>query len=190
MDFTLINKAIVFATGKHNGQYRKGTQTPYILHPLEAGIIASSMTDDEKVVAAAILHDTIEDTDTTEKELTENFGAEVKDLVICESEDKQRDKPAIQTWRERKEVTINHLMNCDDDRIKIITLSDKLSNVRSMYRDYNMIGEKLWQRFNQKDPSMHKWYYVSILEACKSLQDYDAYKEYSDLCEKVFGKYN
>ena len=58
----IINKAVNFAQKAHAGQYRKGTDVPYITHVLEAGTIAASLTDDENVIAAAILHDTIEDT--------------------------------------------------------------------------------------------------------------------------------
>ena len=57
----MINKAIEFATKAHEGQYRKGTKRPYIVHPIEVGDIVAAMTKDEEVISAAVLHDTIED---------------------------------------------------------------------------------------------------------------------------------
>ena len=56
----MIDKAITFATKAHEGQFRKGTKLPYIVHPLEVGVIVSRMTQDKEVIAAAILHDTLE----------------------------------------------------------------------------------------------------------------------------------
>ena len=74
----IINKAIQFATEAHKGAIRKGSKLPYILHPLEAGVIVSSMTNDENVIAAAILHDVLEDTDVTYEELK-------KELKYCKA---------------------------------------------------------------------------------------------------------
>ena len=68
----------------------------------------------------------------------------------------------------------------------MITLGDKLSNIRAIYRDYNTIGEELWQRFNQKDKNQHYWYNKSISECLSDLEEYQAYKEYVDLVEKTF----
>ena len=100
----MIDKAIAFATRAHEGQVRKGTSRPFILHPLEVGKIVSSMTDDEEVISAAILHDTIEDCDgVTQEMLCEEFTERVASLVAQESEDKSK------TWMERKSVTIAHL---------------------------------------------------------------------------------
>ena len=71
---TLLDKAIIFATKAHSGARRKGTNVPYIVHPIEAAAIVSTMTDDEEVIAAAVLHDVIEDTDATEDDLYARFG--------------------------------------------------------------------------------------------------------------------
>ena len=57
----MINEAIEFAAKAHEGQLRKGTKKPYIVHPIEVSEIVSAMTDDEEVICAAVLHDTIED---------------------------------------------------------------------------------------------------------------------------------
>jgi myo-inositol-1(or 4)-monophosphatase len=69
----------------------------------------------------------------------------------------------------------------------MITLGDKLSNIRAMYRDYLVLGDELWNRFNQKDPKQHHWYYQGIAACLIELQEYPAYQEYCELVKKVFG---
>ena len=178
----MIDKAIAFATQAHEGQVRKGTSRPFILHPLEVGKIVASMTEDEEVISAAILHDTIEDCDgVTQEMLREEFTERVADLVAQESEDKSK------TWMERKSATIAHLKVAPRE-IQMIGLADKLSNMRDIDRDYPECGEELWNRFRMKDKNVIGWYYKSI---CESLRDAmectEAYREYCDLVEKNFG---
>ena len=140
----MIDKAIAFATQAHEGQVRKGTSRPFILHPLEVGKIVASMTDDEEVISAAILHDTIEDCDgVTQEMLREEFTERVASLVAQESEDKSK------TWMERKSATIAHLKVAPRE-IQMIGLADKLSNMRDIDRDYPECGEELWNRFRMK----------------------------------------
>ena len=70
----------------------------------------------------------------------------------------------------------------------MLTLGDKLSNIRSICRDYEAQGDALWQRFNQKDKNEHRWYYKSIADCLSDLCEYPAYKEYAFLAEKTFGE--
>lgn len=182
----MIDDAIVFATKAHSGKNRKGSTLPYILHPLEAGSIAASMTSDEEVIAAAILHDTIEDTDVTESDLKKKFGDKVAHIVANESEDKMTHIPKEDSWLLRKQATISHLKKCDDINIKIVALSDKLSNMRATHREVIKHGKDFWKRFNVSDADLQKWYYESFLETCKELKDYDAYKEYEWLLKETF----
>lgn len=181
----LLNNAIIFATKAHHGQTRKGNNIPYILHPLEAVAIVGSMTTDEYVLAAAVLHDVVEDTRFTIDDIRKLFGEQVAFYVAAESENKREDLPAADTWKIRKEETLNHLMFAPVE-IKMITLADKLSNIRAMYRDYLMLDDDLWNRFNQKDPKEHHWYYQGIATCLTELKDFPAYQEYCELINKVF----
>jgi len=183
---TLLDEAIIFATRAHSRQVRKGTTTPYILHPLEAAAIVASMTDDQEIIAAAVLHDTLEDAHISVEEIADKFGPRVADLVKSESENKRVNLPASETWLTRKQETIEHLSNERDIAVKIIALADKLSNIRAIHRDHQVIGDKLWERFNQHDPQMHAWYYRAIADATAELAHYPAWQEYSRLVEKVF----
>ena len=182
----LLNRAIVFAVEKHAGAVRKGTVIPYIVHPLEALAIASSMTDRQEVLAAAVLHDVVEDAGVSRSELVDRFGERVAELVMAESEDKREDEDKSASWRTRKEETIAHLRKISNIDVKVIALSDKLSNMRSIYRDYTTIGEDFWNRFNQKDKSQHGWYYSEMADVLSELSDTFAWKEYSQLVVKVF----
>ena len=181
----VLGRAIVFATKAHEGQFRKGTQIPYILHPMEAAAIVGTMTTDEEIIAGAVLHDVVEDTATTVEEVMELFGERVGSLVASESENKREDLPSEFTWKIRKQETLDHLKTASVE-VKMIALGDKLSNMRAIYRDYQTIGDKLWQRFNQKDKNEHKWYYSSIAECISELSNYPVYKEYQELLEKTF----
>ena len=184
----ILDRAILFATEAHRGAFRKGTQIPYILHPLEAAAIAATITVDHEVLAAAVLHDVIEDTAVTEEELLEVFGSRVAELVCAESENKRADLPAGDTWRIRKKETLDALLEEDRREVKILVLADKLSNIRSIHRDFRALGEALWERFNMKDPDQIGWYYRSIGEALESeLGETLAWKEYRGLVEETFG---
>ena len=188
IDTSLVTRAVFFAAKAHDGAARKGTKIPYIVHPMEAAAITAGMTDDQEVIAAAVLHDTVEDTDTTKKQIEDVFGSRVADLVAAESENKREDQKAEDTWKIRKSETIEHLRHCNDKDVKILALADKLSNLRAIYRDFCAIGNKLWDRFNQNDPAMIGWYYKSFKETCAELSETTAYMEYVELLDKTFGK--
>lgn len=183
----LVAKAYTFATKAHEGITRKGTTIPYITHPIEAASIVMTMTDDVDVIAAALLHDVVEDTEYTLADIQERFGERIAELVAEETENKRQGLPSEQTWRIRKEETIQGLGEASIEA-KIIALGDKLSNIRSIDRDYEAIGDALWQRFHQKEMKEHGWYYSSIVLVTKELSDTQAWKEYEALCRKVFGE--
>ncbi len=187
---TLLQRAIEFAVAKHAGQPRKGTTIPYVTHVIEAMEIVCRMTEDEELRAAAVLHDTLEDTRTTKDELVEYFGSRVADLVAAESEDKRVDQPAEESWMTRKQETIRHLSRASTE-IRMLALGDKLSNVRAMTRDYAVIGEELWRRFNQKNPALHGMYYgllANVFGEDEILRETEAYREYVELCAGLFSR--
>ena len=185
---TLFEEAIAFAVEKHAGVMRKRETLPYILHPLEAAVIVSSMTDDEEVLAAAVLHDTVEDTEVTAADIEREFGARVAALVTAESEDKMRSLPAEESWKLRKQATVDHLKTLGRDE-KLICLGDKLANIREMSRDHALLGDKLWERFNQKDKREYAWYYKSILGVLEEEFGPAApIREYRELLRNVFGE--
>ena len=121
-------RAIAFAADKHRNQRRKDVESsPYINHPITlADILANEASiDDEQVLMAAILHDTIEDTETTSGELTRHFGAEVTEIVLEVSDDKSLPKD------ERKRLQVEHAATISDGA-KLVKLADKIANLRDI----------------------------------------------------------
>ena len=183
---SLMDRAIVFATRAHSGTYRKGTSIPYIVHPIEAAAIVSTMTADPDMIAAAVLHDVVEDTDATVEEISFFFNEHIARLVEAESENKRKDLPPQETWMVRKMETLEFLRTKADREAKILALADKLSNMRAIHRDQNTVGDKLWERFNEKDKSKHGWMYRQVANALSELSDTFAWQEYDELVRKTF----
>lgn len=176
----MLEKAIAFATKAHAGQYRKGTKIPYIVHPMEVAAIVAGMTDDIEVICAAVLHDVMEDCDVSYRCLEQEFGNKIAVLVAMESEDKSK------SWQERKQNTIDFLSHKATIEMKMIALSDKLANIRSLRRDFEKVGDDLWQRFNEKDKRKQGWYYFNLLSSFAGFESYLEYQEYKCLVQDVF----
>lgn len=178
----MIAEAAAFAERAHRGVFRKGSRIPYIVHPMETAVIVSGFTNDEEMIAAALLHDVVEDAGVTGEELKAQFGQRVMELVLAESEDKSK------SWKERKAYTLAHLRtSCRDE--KVLALGDKLSNMRSTARDYLLLGDGVWTRFNEKDKTQHAWYYWGVADSLEELKEHFYYAEYHQLCKQVFGFY-
>jgi len=181
-----LSKAVTFATERHSRQYRKGTSIPYIVHPLEVLSILGAMKADTSLLIAGVLHDTVEDTDTTVDEICNLFGAEAARLVKAHSEDKSK------TWKERKEAAYSHACFAETSLKKLI-LADKLSNLRSIYRDYEEYGDELWNRFNA-GREQQAWYYGKMIDALSNLTfEKDAkpfYQELVALYKNIFVTFN
>ena len=184
----LVSEAIAFAVKAHDGMRRKKSNAPYILHPMEAAVIVGTMTDDQDLIAAAALHDVVEDANITIDEIEEKFGKRVRELVQSETEEKRADLPPESTWRIRKEESLAVLKRTEDLGVLMVWLGDKLANMRSLYRDWKVEGDAMWQRFNQKDARQQAWYYHSIVTLTQRLSDTSAWLEYKTLTELVFGK--
>ena len=159
---TKLDLAICYAVARHSGQYRKGTQRPYISHPLEVLSILVSMDVHVNVLIAGVLHDTVEDTDATIEEISSLFGEEVAELVAHHSEDKSK------TWAERKIHAVNSLSEADRN-LKMLVMADKISNIRSLAADYILHGDKVWDRFNAPKEKQ-AWYYTEIAKALEDMR--------------------
>ena len=187
IDSTILDKAIKFALEAHKNTERRGKGVPYIVHPLEVLSIVSSLTKDQEVLAAAVLHDTVEDTKTTIEDIKKEFGDRVADIVANESESPIPGKSDIESWKERKQNTISRLKNSSLD-CKIVALGDKLSNIRTIHADFNAIGDKLWERFHNTDPKEHEWHYRGLADSLSELSDTEPYKEFVNLIDDVFSR--
>ena len=183
----LVSEAIVFSTAAHDGMRRRKSDTPYILHPIEVAAIIGTMTDKQEVIAAGVLHDVVEDAGIAIEEIGEKFGLRVKALVESETENKRDELPPEETWRVRKEESIEKLRCTDDLDVLILWIGDKLSNIRAIYRDYIVEGDSVWDKFHQSDINVQAWYYRSIMKYTERLSSELAWIEYKTLVEKIFG---
>jgi len=180
MKIDLVARAIRFAAEAHAGQYRKGSHVPYITHPMEAALIMLQMGGSPEYVAAALLHDTVEDTSVTPEQIRAEFGEEVARLVSGETCDKAC------TWEECKQAILDSIKAAPREE-QLLTLSDKLANIRSMAYDYAQQGDELWSRF-KRGYDKQKWYYISLKDAFSALDDVEEYLEFTALVDSVFEK--
>ena len=181
----LLDRAIIFAVKAHAGTERRGKGYPYIVHPMEAVEIVSTMTKDQELLAAAALHDTVEDTDVTVEQIREEFGDRVASLVADESDEMPAGVSEEDSWHSRKQAAIDRLAKASHDA-KIVALGDKLSNMRAIARDYAVKGDALWNIFHAKDPKDHEWHYRGLANSLKELEDTFAYQEFVNLIDQVF----
>ena len=173
-----IEEAIIYATVMHQGKVRKLKHEPYILHPLEVAQILSTITNDEDVITAGILHDIVEETDGSLAEIEKRFGSRVAFLVASESEDSPLGVSPDDSWRQRKVDSLRVLKNSKDIGVKMLWLADKLSNIRGLAGAYSEKGDKLFEGFHQKDTEMQQWYFRSVAEYLElSLNKTAAFKE-------------
>jgi len=187
MNTKLLDLAIVFAVRAHSGAERRGKGFPYIVHPMEAVSIVSTMTSDQELLAAAALHDVLEDTRVTEEELSVVFGERIADLVVAESDIVVENCNYWENWHLRKQAAIDKLAKASRE-VKMVALGDKLSNMRAIARDYALQGDNVWQLFHVRDKAEHEWHYRGLADSLRELEDTFAFQEFQRLIDEVFGK--
>ena len=185
MNTELLDRAIVFAVRAHAGTERRGKGFPYIVHPLEAVSIVATMTADQELLAAAALHDTVEDTDVTVDEIRTEFGDRIAAIVADESDFVPEDLPEEESWHARKQAAIDRLSRASREA-KMVALGDKLSNMRAIARDYAIQGDALWDLFHEKRRSEHAWHYHGLADALRELEGTYAFQEFERLINQVF----
>jgi (p)ppGpp synthase/HD superfamily hydrolase len=160
VDVERFGEALLYALEAHEGQQRKGTETPYIGHVL--GVCALVLEDGggEDEAIAGLLHDAAEDAGGRARleEIEERFGPGVAAIVEACSDTLETPKPP---WRERKEAYVAAAEHHPPEVLRV-SLADKLYNVRTIVRDYRQLGETLWSRFSAYREDVF-WYYGSLL---------------------------
>ncbi len=169
----LIQKAIEFAAKAHEGQYRKKGDIPYFSHCAIVGSLLAAAGCDETVVAAGVLHDVVENTDTTVADVERKFGSAVAALVDAVSEDK-----AHRTWAERKQGYIDSVAR-GPVGTEAIVAADKIHNMASMLA-YQERGENLWS-ISKGSRADQLWFYHAIGDILKNRIGRDATTGVKDL---------
>ena len=201
----MLSGILDFAIEAHANQKRKGTNIPYIVHPIETAIILAQNNASNEAICAGILHDVLEDTDGEEEEIRRRLdrvglsSEKVLRIVHGTSEPSKLIAKRVSgdegPWRERKAHTIKYLSELGNSEldidIKMVACADKLSNIRAMVNDYEQyerkgeIGTELFKRFNAPC-SDQQWYYESLIAALKDLEELPMYREFADLVRKLF----
>ena len=188
LDTNLLDRALVFAVQAHKNTERRGKGFPYIVHPLEAVSIAATLTSDQELLAAAALHDVVEDTGVTLDDLRREFGEKVAFLVEKESDKFVEGLSEQDSWRTRKQAAIDRIAAAPREA-KIVAMGDKLSNMRAIARDYDELGDKLWERFHAPGGRAdHEWHYRGLAQSLNDLAGTPAFSEFVGHIEHVFGK--
>ncbi len=183
-DLLKIRQAYLCAAELHEGQFRNSGEA-YISHPIAVAEIAAGLGLDTDCICAALLHDTLEDTDTHYGELKEEFGTDVAALVAVHT------KNPDQKW---EAVRIHKLEAMEEAsfRENMLIMADAAANLRSLWKDYRQVGEALWERFNAPKEKQ-AWYYSAMQDRLFIMQEYmetaEVYWEMVGLYKDLFVDY-
>ena len=178
--------AMQFAATLHDGHLRKGTQVAYLSHLMSVSALVMESGGDEDEAIAALLHDSIEDRgnayeslfqveprvgrDALKRDIGLHFGAAVLSIVRQCTDDeylpagRPAEKGTPEEWKIRKEAYLAALRKKTDVPSLRVSCADKLHNARAILADYEIEGERLWQRFNVKSKAEQLWYYEGLVE--------------------------
>lgn len=175
----MIKKAFLLANKLHGDQIRKDGN-PYIVHPTMVAMELAKNGADDNLICAGLLHDVMEDAHLPKEVLTMEFNEDIANLVANDSEDKSLD------WEVRKEIVINDV-KARDNRYKMLVCADKLANLKDVYEDTKVNGDRIWERF-KRGKAQQKWFYDKLLEALEDIKDKQMYKDLKECMDKVFGE--
>ena len=173
----LIGRAAKIAVLAHKDQKRKSDDSPYIVHPFMVALKLVKHNFEDKVIAAALAHDVLEDSGFTEEDLRAELGSEVLDIVKAVSENRKL------VWEERKKqyiITIRFSPEC----VKAVSISDKIHNLESMLIAYEQFGPKLWEKFN-RGKEQQSWFINGMLEVFKETWKHPLVDEYAELVARM-----
>jgi (p)ppGpp synthase/HD superfamily hydrolase len=174
----LIDRALVVSATAHRNQVRKGSQVPYVIHPVHVALLLIRHQFPDEVIIAALLHDVVEDTSITLAELQAEFGEEVARLVAAVSEQKTEGAEPL-PWKVRKEAQLRKLGHADR-HIAAIKTADALHNLQATLSDLKRRGPQVWTHFRASQ-SEQLWYYRSLHEVLSQrLGDHPLLTELSD----------
>lgn len=174
-----LDYAILFATKAHDGQRRKTDNVDMIFHPFTVGMMLKCNNMSDECVIAGILHDVVEDTKYTLKDIEENFGKDVAKIVDEVTEDKSL------SWEERKKKAIEKVRTASIEG-KMLECADKINNLETLYDLIQKGNSNVWQSFN-KPYEKQKWYYTEMYKAViENTKEYELFDRYKVILEKIF----
>ena len=166
-----IERAIKRASLLHKGQSRKSEKdVPYITHLFSVAALLSTYVDKEDVIVAGLLHDTLEDTPYGEDELENEFGPEIKKIVLSVTEATYREKEKIMfSWKERKDRYLEKLRVAEAPALMVAT-ADKIHNLQTIIDDFKKHGPSIWKNFNA-GLEEQLWFFKAVLDIVEERLD-------------------
>lgn len=175
----LLERALRVSATAHQGQLRKGSTLPYFSHPAAVALILMRAGfDDDVILAAAVLHDTLEDTEVTADCLQAEFPSEVCEIVNGASERKRDGAGKPLPWLQRKQEHIERVRHAAL-KIRAVVLADKLHNLHAIVADHK-VSRSVWRRFNASKVDV-LWYHDEIVAAA-------CHEEQVDVADSRFEK--
>jgi (p)ppGpp synthase/HD superfamily hydrolase len=176
-------KAKAFAAIAHQGQYRKNSAEPYIVHPVRVAERLDLEGFPEELICAAYLHDVVEDTPYGPEDIADLFGCEVARIVAAHTEDKSK------SWIERKQHTIDTVKTADK-AVKYLIVADKLDNLLDMEQALKKQGDAVWDHFHagfEKQRWYNKGIAANMYDGLETKDIPAFFKEYAEAVTRVFG---
>ena len=173
----IIEKAMHIAVVVHSGQLRKGDESPYIIHPVMVALKLAKYNFSDSIIAAALTHDVLEDTDFPIEQLREELGDEVFGIVKSVTQD------GSLSWEEKKEKYIEDVRN-GSDGAKAVSVADKIHNIESLEDAYSKQGSDIWKKFNR---GMEKkmWFENEVLKMLKETWKHPLIDEYESSLRRM-----
>lgn len=176
-ELSLTERALRVACAAHAGQKRKADDSPYIIHPVMVAILLAQHGFDESVVAAALVHDVLEDTSVTEDELRRQLPGVVVDTVVAVSEDKDL------SWEERKKAYREAVRN-GSPAARAVSIADKVHNAQSLLAAHASQGSALWEKFN-RGKERKLWFEQEMLKVFQETWQHALVDEYAALVRQI-----
>ncbi|MGK2848858.1 MAG: HD domain-containing protein [Minisyncoccota bacterium] len=184
-----IDLAIKKATLLHQGQTRKGSETPYIVHPYAVAFLLAHHTNDEDVIIAGLLHDVLEDVPTySADDMRKDFGERVTSIVLEVTEvftkaEQQDHALRRASWKMRKDNYLNRLQT-DSKEALLVVMADKIHNIRSLLHMYQTSDSNLSQYFNANIDNL-LWFYGEVVRITRTRLDHPLVDELQKTFEEV-----
>ena len=158
----VVDRALAVASLAHDGQFRKTSGEPYIIHPEAVAIILKEYGASEDVIAAGLLHDVLEDAPDvySRGDMLRDFDGHIVELVDYVTETKLSDSGEPIPWIDRKEAYIKGLKAAPDEAL-LVSIADKIHNLDSVLQGYSDNGNAVWKDF-KSSPLQQLWYYNSL----------------------------
>ena len=155
----------------------KTNDQPCLLRCMDAAAIAGGLTDKEEIISAAFLCGAYEKGIVSEQEAEVSLVKKCAEQAVSEQ--------SVEKWHVERQKMVDFVSAANENE-KIVVLSNRLADLRKIYRDYLQVGDAVWGNLVQKDKFMHAWYYRELLVPLSNFRNSAAYKEFSTLVEQIF----